>query len=319
MRHGLFGPARTHFFSPVALHPGQGYVQRNDLHRSFWSFPTSSLQARVARQLSRLHVWHTGGSAFFGEALTQGVLGRQQYGALIPCPHYHGAVPSPPVTVHRVGGERSFDQADDPVELRVGYGGGDVELGDVHVLGGGDIRGEVAGPQPEAGRIPEDLDSALERRRPALLVAFTELGVVHRPEPFGQVAVVRRTSALQGEDLQSRRGVDFDDHALAPLPRKGIVRVLHTDLLKLGEQLFRVRISAEHPAARRVGREGHLGEDAFDPARPPLVRDRERRVDADQGPPPLGTVALDRLRYLLCARHERVGYDAPPLVQHHQA
>jgi hypothetical protein len=86
VRHGLFGPTRTHLFSPVALCLGQAYVQRNDLHRSFWSFPTNSTQgrARVARRLSGLHVGDTGGAAFFGEALAQGVPRREQDGALIP-------------------------------------------------------------------------------------------------------------------------------------------------------------------------------------------------------------------------------------------
>src|SRR5918995_5021290 len=145
-----------------------------------------------------LHVGHTGVAAFFGQALAQGVLRRQQDGALVPRAYYYGAVPSPPVTVDRVGGQRPFHQADRPVELRVGHRGGDVELGDVHVLGRRDVRGEVARPEPEAWRVPEDLDGAPQSRRPALLVALTELGVVHGAEPVREVAIVRSTRALQG-------------------------------------------------------------------------------------------------------------------------
>src|SRR5918995_5711834 len=148
------------------------------------------MYSRQTRQIPVLHVGHTGGAAFFGKALAQGVPGRQQDGTLIPGPNYYGAVPSPPVAVDRVGGERPFDQADRPVELRVGHRGGDVELGDVHVLGRGDVSGEVARPEPEARSVPEDLDRAPEIRRPVLFVAFTELRVVHRAEPLRQVAVI---------------------------------------------------------------------------------------------------------------------------------
>ncbi len=90
------------------------------------------------------------------------------------------------------------------------------------------------------GCVPEDLDGAPERRRPALLVAFAELGVVHRAKPLREVAVVRRARALQGENLKRRRRVHLDDHALAPLPRERVVRVLDADLLQLREQLLRV-------------------------------------------------------------------------------
>src|SRR5215217_5237486 len=81
-----------------------------------------------------LNVGHTGVAAFFGQALAQGVPRRQQDRALIPRAYYYGAVPPPPVTVDRVGGERSFYQSNYPVELCVGHRGGDIEFGDVHIL-----------------------------------------------------------------------------------------------------------------------------------------------------------------------------------------
>src|ERR671910_1073841 len=110
---------------------------------TFTAVPFSLL---ITGYCTGLHVGHTRVGAFFGQTLAQGVPRWQQDGTLVPGAHHDRAVPSPPVSVDRVGGERTFHQADRPIELCVGHRGGDVEFGDVHVLRGGDVRGEVARP-----------------------------------------------------------------------------------------------------------------------------------------------------------------------------
>src|SRR5215213_1170626 len=318
VRDRTFRTGRPDHFSPVVLRTWQAHVQRYDFHRFTEPFRVVSLQGK-ARPADVLDVGDVGGAALFGQAHAQGALGRNEDGAFVASTHHHRAVPPPPVAVDRVGSERAFHQAYRSVQLRVGHRGGDVEFRDVHVFGRRDVRGEVTRPQPEAGGVPEDLDGPPERRGPALLVALSQLGVVHRAEPLREVAVLSGAGALQGEHLQRCRRVHLDDRALVSFPREGVVCVLHAHLLQLGQQLFGVRFSAEHPAARGIGGESHLREDTFYPAGPPLVRDRERRVDADEDAAPVRAVALDRPRQIFRVRCEGVGDDAPPLVYYYQA
>jgi hypothetical protein len=124
---------------------------------------------------------------------------------------------------------------------------------------------------------------------------------------------------LEEEHLERGSRVYLGDGSLAPSPAERVVGVLDVDLFEGLQNLLAEGLITEHLAARRVGRQREPREDALYTAGTTFVGHRERGVHAHQQAPAVGAVPLNGSRDLLCQGRERVGDDASPLVQHHEA
>src|ERR671916_1652719 len=156
---------------------------------------------------ARLDVRHAGGAALLSDALAEGLRRGQEDGALVTGARHYRAVPPPPVPVDGVGRKRPLYKARHPVELRVRERGGDVDLREVHILLGRELRREVSGPQAQPRRVPEHVHGTLQGRRPRLLVTFAQLRLGEFSQRPGKITVLPapwQSLALEEEHLERR-------------------------------------------------------------------------------------------------------------------